>query len=110
MIILGSTDLTHYGYNYGYTPQGVGEKALDWVKYENDKKIIDLMLEMNAEGVIEEALKNSNACCSGAAAAAIAASKKLGAVNGNKLIYQTSYDIRPDTSFVGYAGVVFLGI
>ena len=24
--VIGSTDLTHYGYNYGFTPQGVGKK------------------------------------------------------------------------------------
>ena len=36
-IVLGSTDLTHYGYNYGFTPQGGGEGAVNWVKYTNDK-------------------------------------------------------------------------
>ena len=107
VIVLGSTDLTHYGYNYGYTPKGVGEEAVDWVKQENDKKVIDLMLDMNPEGVIRESLENSNACCSGAAATAIAAAKKLGASRTEKLIYATSYDIRPDSSFVGYVGIVF---
>jgi MEMO1 family protein len=52
-------------------------------------------------------LKNYNACCSGAAATAIVAAKKLGAVGGEKLVYATSYDIRPDSSFVGYVGIVF---
>ncbi|MGD2125664.1 MAG: AmmeMemoRadiSam system protein B [Desulfobacteraceae bacterium] len=106
-IVLGSTDLTHYGYNYGYTPRGVGEEAVDWVKNENDKRVVDLMLEMDAEGVIHESLRNYNACCSGAAATAIAAAKKLGAEKGEKLVYATSYDIRPDSSFVGYVGIVF---
>jgi AmmeMemoRadiSam system protein B len=106
-MILGSTDLTHYGYNYGYTPKGVGEEAINWVKNENDKRIVDLMVEMDAEGVVEESLKNHNACCSGAAATAIAAAKALGAKKGEKLIYATSYDIRPDSSFVGYVGIVF---
>ena len=106
-IILGSTDLTHYGTNYGYTPKGVGEEAVDWVKNENDKKIVDLMIEMDAKGIIEESLKNNNACCSGAVAAAIAAVKRLGASTGEKLTYTTSYDIRPNSSFVGYVGIVF---
>ncbi len=52
-------------------------------------------------------LNNHNACCGGAAAAAIATAKVLGANKGNKLVYTTSYDIRPDTSFVGYVGIVF---
>ena len=105
-VILGSTDLTHYGHNYGYTPKGIGEKAVEWVKNENDKKIIDLMLAMDAEGIIEEATKNLNACCSGAAAAAIATARRLGAVQGQKLFYYTSYDVRPDSSFVGYVGIL----
>ncbi len=107
ILILGSTDLTHYGYNYGFTPKGVGDKAVEWVKNENDKKVVDLMLQMDPEGVIHESMNNQNACCSGAVAAAIAASKKLGARKGEKLIHFTSYDVRPDDSFVGYVGVVF---
>jgi len=107
IIVLGSTDLTHYGYNYGYTPKGVGKEAVDWVKNENDKRIIDLMLEMDTEEIIRESLINSNACCSGAAATAIAAMKKMGAIKGEKIIYSTSYDIRPDNSFVGYVGAVY---
>ena len=106
-IILGSTDLTHYGYNYGYTPKGVGEEAVKWVRDENDKRVVDLMVEMDAKGVIDESLENYNACCSGAVAAAIAAAKRLGATRGEKIIYRTSYDIRPDNSFVGYVGIVF---
>lgn len=108
-IVLGSTDLTHYGYNYGFTPKGSGEDAVRWVKEVNDKKAVDLMLEMDGEGVIKEALDSKNACCSGAAGAAIAAAKELGAKNGEKIVYSTSYDIRPDTSFVGYVGIVFTG-
>ena len=106
-IVLGSTDLTHYGYNYGFSPKGDGKDAMEWVKNTNDKRIVDLMVEMNAEGVIKESLKNRNACCSGAAGAAIAATKELGATKAEKLIYSSSYDIRPDKSFVGYVGITF---
>jgi hypothetical protein len=107
ILILGSTDLTHYGNNYGFTPKGVGDKAVEWVKNENDKKVVDLMLQMDPEGVIRESMNNQNACCSGAVATTIAAAKKLGARKGEKLIHFTSYDVRPDDSFVGYVGVVF---
>jgi len=107
-LVLGSTDLTHYGYNYGYAPKGVGKAAVDWVKNENDKRLVDLILRMDAEGVIRESLTNHNACCSGAVAAAIAAAKKLGARQSHKLLYATSFDVRPDDSFVGYVGVLFM--
>ncbi len=105
--ILGSTDLTHYGYNYGFTPKGTGEKAVLWVKNENDKRIVDLMLTMNTEEIIHESLKRHNSCCSGAVATAISAMKQLGATKGELIAYTTSYDIRPDNSFVGYVGIVF---
>lgn len=107
IFILGSTDLTHYGNNYGYAPKGTGKKAVEWVKNENDKKIVDLMINMDSEGVIRESLKNYNACCSGAVASAISGLKKMGVEKGEKLIYSTSYDVRPDSSFVGYAGIVY---
>ena len=106
-IVLGSTDLTHYGHNYGFTPKGTDEDAIAWVKNENDKRAVDLMVNMDEQGVIKDALENHNACCSGAAGSAIAAAKELGANKGSKIIYSTSYDIRPDSSFVGYVGIVF---
>ena len=107
VLFLGSTDLTHYGPNYGNTPKGVGPQAVKWVKNENDRRMVDLMLDMDPEGVLSEALKNSNACCAGAVAAAIAAAKSIGARKSEKLIYRTSHDVRPDSSFVGYAGIIY---
>jgi hypothetical protein len=107
VLSLGSTDLTHYGYNYDFIPQGTGVQALDWVKKQNDKRVIDLMLQLKAEEVMQESLRNSNACCSGAAASTITAVVELGGQRGDLVDYYTSYDIRPDTSFVGYAGIVF---
>lgn len=103
---IGSTDLTHYGRNYGFSPKGSGVEALEWVKGENDRRIIDIMLSMKPQEVINEALKNDNACCAGAAAAAIETAKALGAGSGQKVAYGTSYDKSPADSFVGYVGIV----
>jgi len=106
--VIGSTDLTHYGMNYGFTPKGSGGTApVDWVRKENDKKVIDAMLAMDASEVIREALKNHNACCAGAAAGAIAAAKQLGAEKAEMTAYASSYDKHPGDSFVGYTGIVF---
>ena len=107
-VVLGSTDLTHYGLNYGFNPKGGGIKAVEWVKNEQDKRLVDLILGMDAAGVIHESLQSHNACCSGAVAAAIAGARRLGARRAEKLAYATSYDVRPDHSFVGYVGVVFI--
>ena len=107
VVVIGSTDLTHYGPNYGFTPKGTGEQAARWVKENNDKRMTDLMVQMDASAMLEEGQASQNACCVGAAAAAVAAVKKLGGRSGELLIYRTSYDIEPHTSFVGYAGVVY---
>ena len=105
--ILGSTDLTHYGRNYGFVSRGTGSAAVEWVKHENDRRVIDAMLTMEPEQVIKEALANQNACCAGAAATAIAAGKALGAEKADTIAYATSYDKSPGDSFVGYVGIVF---
>ena len=107
LTIIGSTDLTHYGPNYGFTPHGTGAEALSWVKDTNDAAIIRKMLDMHPEAVIQEALMKQNACCGGAAASAIAAGKALGASKGNLTAYLTSHDKSPGQSYVGYAGLVF---
>ena len=105
--VIGSTDLTHYGMNYGFVSHGTGPAALDWVRNENDRRVIDAMLAMDPDKVISEALANQNACCSGAAATAIAAAKRLGSDKAETIAYATSYDKSPGDSFVGYAGIVF---
>jgi AmmeMemoRadiSam system protein B len=105
--LIGSTDLTHYGPNYGFTSQGRGAEALEWVRNENDRRIVDLMLAMDPEAVVDEALANQNACCAGAAATTIAAAGRLGAAKAQILRYATSHDKSAGDSFVGYVGIVF---
>lgn len=104
--IIGSTDLTHYGPNYGFTPQGIGPRAVEWVREHNDRSVIEAILAMEPRQVIEQGLERQNACCAGAAATAIAAAKRLGATQARSLAYASSYDLSPSDSFVGYAGVV----
>ncbi len=104
--IIGSTDLTHYGLNYGFSPKGSAGKAIDWVRNVNDRKFIDAVLDLNPEKILKEAEMYKNACCAGAAAAAVAAAKKLGSKEAELITYATSHDKRPDDSFVGYAGIV----
>jgi MEMO1 family protein len=104
--VIGSTDLTHYGYNYGFTSKGTGKKAVDWVRNENDRRVINAMLALEPENVIAEALASHNACCAGAAATAIEAAKNLGANQADEIAYATSFDKSPGDSFVGYVGIV----
>ena len=105
--IVGSTDLTHYGPNYGFSPKGTGAPAVQWVKEDNDRRIIDALLALDPQRVIEEALTRQNACCAGAAACAVAAGNALGTEKAELVAYATSYDKHPNDSLVGYAGIVF---
>lgn len=105
--VIGSTDLTHYGPNYGFMPKGTGEAAVEWVTKENDREAINAMLRLDPESLVETALSNQNACCAGAAAAAMAAAAKGGASEATLMAYATSREKNPGASFVGYAGIVF---
>ncbi|MFW6271708.1 MAG: AmmeMemoRadiSam system protein B [Desulfosalsimonas sp.] len=105
--ILGSTDLTHYGPGFGFTPAGTGRQAFEWVKNENDRQVIDQMLEMAPKEVIRQGLSNQNACCAGAAAAAISACINLGTKHAHLIGYSSSYEKNPDSTFVGYGGIVY---
>jgi len=104
--IVGSTDLTHYGPNYGYTGHGSGAQAVAWVREENDRRLIDAVLALAPGRVVDEGLRRGNACCAGAAAAALQAAMGIGARRGQMLAYATSYDKSPGESFVGYAGIL----
>lgn len=112
-IFLASTDLTHYGPSYGFTPQGVGSEGLRWARDVNDRRMIDLMLALRAESVVGEAKACQNACGAGAIAATIAACRACGATRADLLEHTTSHEvlsaIRPERprDAVGYAGLIF---
>lgn len=109
-VVIGSTDLTHYGSNYDMFVKGSGMNALEWVKNVNDKKLIDLMLSMKSDKIVPQASGDRSACGAGAITATISAVKAMGANKGELLKYTTSYDEIPSghpNSFVGYAGVIF---
>jgi len=109
LLAFGSTDLTHYGPNYGWAPQGYGADAVKWVKEVNDQKLMDLALKLDGPGLLAAAARDRSACSAGGAVAAMAAAQKLGATKAHLVDYYTSYDIMPGDSFVGYAGIVLEG-
>ena len=113
IICLGSTDLTHYGPRYGFVPKGTGPTALQWAQNVNDKKFIDLALELKPADLIAGAAKNGNACGPGAAAATVTAAKNLGSERGLLLAQTSSSEVMHNkmgatsTDSVGYAAIVF---
>ena len=48
-VFIGSTDLTHYGPNYGLFHHDKSMSAVDWVKNVNDKDYIYLLLELKGK-------------------------------------------------------------
>ena len=106
VLVIGSTDLTHYGRDYGFFPKGSGAEARKWVREKNDRSFIKTLITMDPEKIIKEGLLNQNACCPGAVAAAVSAAKVLGAESVFKTAYTTSYEQNPGDSFVGYTGAI----
>lgn len=105
--VAGSTDLTHYGSNYGFSPAGRGPEGLAWVREVNDRRIVDSMLAMDVGATLERARRERSACSAGGAAAAMSFARACGARSGTLLGYKTSWDVQQAESFVGYAGIVF---
>jgi AmmeMemoRadiSam system protein B len=102
--------MTHYGTRFGFCPHGLGKPSLQWVKQENDRKMIELMTGLAEDKVVDEAMENQNACGSGAIAATLAFAKEKGKSKGVLLDYTTSWDVFPEReidNFVGYSAVVF---
>jgi AmmeMemoRadiSam system protein B len=104
-VAVASTDLTHYGPNYGFTPKGTGPAALDWVKKTNDRAFIASVLGGKAGEVLARAEEDRSACSAGAVLAALGFVRTLGARKAVLVDYGTSADRGGASSFVGY-GVI----
>ncbi len=110
---VGSTDLTHYGPSYHFTPKGIGKEGIEWAKQVNDAGLLEFILNLDARSALEYAVKTQSACGAGAIAATISAVKTLGADKAVLLEHTSSYDVlgRAYGEFgndsVGYASVVF---
>lgn len=106
-VFVGSTDLTHYGPNYGFAPQGYGSDAISWVRTDNDKAFIDCVLKKDVDGLLAHANQMQSACCPGAVAATLTALEAYGHRGEPQLItHYLSCDVQPSSSFVGYASIV----
>ena len=107
IVILASSDLTHYGEAYGYSPGGEGEAGMDWAR-ANDEGLLENVSRLDPEGVLEHAIRKQSACGAGALAATMTAVKALGASEGQVLTRTSSHEQRPNGDmWVGYASAVF---
>jgi MEMO1 family protein len=108
IVVLGSTDLTHYGPNYRYAPKGLGPQALKWVKEVNDRGFIEAVESGDPQAVLERAESDLSSCSAGAVLGAMGYASAINAGPARLLEYSTSADAMnsgvPD-SFVGYAAM-----
>ncbi|MDR0569372.1 MAG: AmmeMemoRadiSam system protein B [Spirochaetaceae bacterium] len=110
-VVLGSTDLTHYGEVYGFTPHGLGRKALEWMKTVNDQAFIQAVLSGAPAAVLARAEQDRSACSAGAVLGALGFAQAVGADKSELLAYGTSADAcnqrEPPDTFVGYAAMAW---
>ncbi|MDR1178800.1 MAG: AmmeMemoRadiSam system protein B [Spirochaetaceae bacterium] len=104
-VVIASTDLTHYGPNYGFTPKGLSPQALDWVKKTNDAAFIASVISGEAGDILARAEEDRSACSVGAVLGALGFAHDHGARNAVPVAYGTSADRGTASSFVGY-GVI----
>jgi len=108
-VVVGTSDLTHYGLGYGAEGHGRMSDAMGWMR-DNDQRMIGLIESLSAAKIVPEAEANQNACGAGAIAATLAAALSLGATSARVLEYTTSADVlreRDPVRAVGYVGMVF---
>ena len=113
VVMVASSDLTHYGPNYRFTPFGEGEKGTQWAHDVNDRELLNEVEALHPESIVRITRQHHNACGGGAIAATLTAVKQLGASRGVVLEHTDSirelsaigYSERANS--VGYAGIVF---
>ena len=105
VIVIASSDFTHYGFNYGYIPfrEDIAEKMK-----ELDKGSIEFVLGLDSGGFLSYIKKTGATICGKyPIAALIEVCKKMGANSGKLLSYYTSGDVFGDyTNAVGYASII----
>ena len=112
VIVIASSDLTHYGPNYAFTPQGTGAAGVDWAANVNDARLLKLIERMDADAIVPDTQEHHSACGGGAIAAMITATHQLGATQAVLIEHTNStrelaaLGHHDDDNAVGYAGVV----
>ena len=106
VLVIASSDFTHYGLNYGYLP--FTDNPRERLR-ELDMGAIKKIVELDETGFNEYiALTGATICGYAPITSAIKAAKLLGANSAELLKYTTSGDIVGDySSAVGYAAIVF---
>ena len=105
VIIIASSDFTHYGVNYGYVPFSKNVKEN---MYDLDKAAINLILKLDSDGFLEYCTKTGATICGKYPIYVMLEIMKAKKASAELLQYYTSADIAGDyASAVGYASMLF---
>jgi hypothetical protein len=107
VLIVASSDFTHYGSMYGYEPfSGKITEVLNKIK-NMDSEVIDLITDLKPKELIETCEeKRLTVCGYGGIAAMLYAANSLKAEKGELIDYSTSFEVSKNTdAIVGYAGI-----
>ncbi|MFH0929344.1 MAG: AmmeMemoRadiSam system protein B [Candidatus Aenigmatarchaeota archaeon] len=107
VLVIASSDLTHYGIVYGHVPfRGEPKEVIKRIK-ATDMDVIDSIERLDHKQVIKTCEKDRLTVCGyGAIASMIFAAKELGAIKGELVDYSTSFEVSGSLdAVVGYAGV-----
>ncbi len=106
VVVIASSDFTHYGPNYGFVPFPLNNQTKDNL-YKMDNQVIKNILSLDPKTFYEQAEK-STVCGLSPITIAIETSKLLGAKKAELLKYYTSGDVIGDyKNAVGYASLIF---
>jgi len=107
ILIVASSDFTHYGSMYGYEPfRGRETEILNKIK-KMDSEVVDLITGMKPKELIETCEeKRLTVCGYGGIAAMLYAAISLKAEKGELIDYSTSFEVSKNAdAIVGYAGI-----
>ncbi|OXU15888.1 AmmeMemoRadiSam system protein B [Sedimentisphaera salicampi] len=110
---IASSDLTHYGRRFDFSPAGEGEVGCKWAKEVNDKAFIEAAVSMDAKSVLSKGIYERSSCGPGAVAAAVEYARQVGSKEGKLLKHTHSFEVISSNylcssdSTVGYSGIIF---
>ena len=107
IIVIASSDFTHFGTSYGYKPVSGGvSRTLDFIQ-SIDKEAADNITKLRPEAFIDTVEKYDATICGIGAINTMLFSVMENAKKGELLHYSTSYDVSNSLeSIVGYCGII----
>ncbi|MEA3229787.1 MAG: AmmeMemoRadiSam system protein B [archaeon] len=103
VLVIASSDLTHFGRGYNFVP--VEKNELKWIK-DTDRSIMEKIIELDEMQMLDKS--KSSTVCGSVPIAILMMIVKTKVDSGIIVDYSTSYDVSKNKDIiVGYGGIVF---